>query len=172
MIDPAKLRQAITLRSGGYSLSAIAEKTNISPATLYRHFKTSGITKCSLKVLTINQASKQLLQDAGFITELKETIASSIVDELTINRRIREAITLSVEELLTETEASASVKLRSLASAATALSVSQTIARKAYRLETIDPFSNPDQLPVLKIWRMTDSQVRAMRSASDTQEDE
>jgi AraC-like DNA-binding protein len=171
-IDPAKLKHAVTLRASGYSLAAIAEKTGISSATLFRQLKASGVTKGTLKVLTVSQASNQLLEDAGFINELKQTIASSIVDELTINRRIREAITLSVEELLTETDATASIKLRALASASTALSVSQSIARKALNLEKIDPFTNPDTLPQLTIWKMSDEQVVAMRAASDSKDDD
>jgi hypothetical protein len=172
MIDPARLKQAIALRSGGYSLAAISERTSISSATLYRQLKSADIKKGSLKAITVFQASSQLLEDAGFITELKAVIAASIVDELTINRRIREAITLSVEELLTETDASASVKLRALASASTALSVSQAIARKALNLEKIDPFTNPDTLPELVIRRMSDAEVSAMRAASDIEEDD
>ena len=172
MIDPQKLKQAVTLRSANYSLASIAEKTGISCATLQRQFKASDVKKGTLKALSVAQASKQLIEDAGFITELKSTIAASIVDELTINRRIREAITLSVEELLTEADASASAKLRALASASTALSVSQTIARKALNLEKIDPFVNPETLPSLTIWKMSDEQVAVMRAASDTEEDD
>lgn len=171
-IDPAKLKHAITLRAVGYSLASIAEKTNISAATLQRQFKSASAVKGSLKALTVSQAATALLEDAGFISEMKSTIASSIVEELTINRRIREAITLSVEELLTEEDATASVKLRALASASTALSVSQTVARKALNLEKTDPFTNPDTLPQLTIRRMTDEEVAAMRAASDSKEDD
>lgn len=168
MIDPVRLKQAIVLRSGGYSLAAISERTAISSATLQRQFKSADQKKGSLKALTVMQAADQLLNDAGFISELKSTIAASIVDELTINRRIREAITLSVEELLTETDATASIKLRALASASTALSVSQTIARKALNLERIDPFTNPDTLPQLIIRRMTDEECLAAQSLNDS----
>jgi hypothetical protein len=172
MIDPARLKQAIALRSGGYSLAAISERTSISSATLYRQLKSADIKKGSLKAITITHASKQLLEDAGFITELRQTIAASLVEEMALVRMIRESITLSLEELIDDASTPASMKLRALASASTALSVSQTVSRKALNLDKTDPFMNSESLPELKIWKMSDEDVRAMRASSDTEGDD
>jgi AcrR family transcriptional regulator len=172
MIDPARLKQAIALRAGGYSLAAVSERSGVSSASLYRHFKAAEVKRGSLKALTVSQAKAQLLEDAGFINEARDAIASSLVDEMSLVRMIRESIALSLQELVEDTSTPASMKLRALASASTALSVSQTVSRKALNLDKIDPFMSPENLPELKIWKMSDADVLAMRAASDTEEDD
>lgn len=111
-ILPKQIQKAIVLRDAGHSLSSITDKLGISASTLYRAFKKHSVERGSLTSLTIEEARNQLLNDAGFIGDLKATIASSICEDISLARQIREAISLSLEELIDDTSTPAIMKSR------------------------------------------------------------
>jgi AcrR family transcriptional regulator len=113
------IQHAITLREAGLTLSVIADKTGISASTLFRAFKKHGIGRGELTNELIEEARQQLLNDAGFIDQLKHTIASSIVDDLSLVRKIREMLTLALEEIGSDSSTPAILKARSLAAFST-----------------------------------------------------
>lgn len=172
--NPKILKRALLLREAGHSLAAISDKTGLSPSTLYRHLKRLQITRGELTSESVEQAKQNLLQDAGFIDELKHTIAASIIDDLSIVRMIRESLILSLEDLTADTTTPASMKARSLAALSTSLSITQTVQRKALNIdaETQKQF---EELPVLTIRKMDDTEIAAVRNRlkdSDEGDDE
>lgn len=170
--NPSKLKQSIILRSSGYSLSSISERTGISASTLYRHFKTLEVRRGDLSVTLLEEAKQQLLQDAGFINELRYTIAASIVDDLAIVRQIRESLVMAVEELAGDKTTPASLKSRALAALSTTLSITQAVSRKALNLDQIDPFVNVDTIPTLTIRKMTDEDCLATQKSMGKDDDD
>ena len=146
-----EIKRAITLREAGYSVAAISNKTGISPSTLTRHFKKLGASKGSLTAKAIDSAKDELLNDAGFIGDLKHQIASSIVDDLAQSRSIREATALALEQLINDDSELASVKARSLSALATATKITQEVQRKALDVDGYNSSRDLDDLPELVI---------------------
>lgn len=165
---PKEIKRAIALREAGYSLSAIARKTGISIATLSRHFKAHSATKGGLSTSAVEKAKTELLSDSGFIGDLKEQIATSIVDDLSQSQSIREAIALSLDQITNDTDELASVKARALSALATAVKITQETQRKALNVEEYNRTRDLDTLPELVIRRMTDEEIEeAARQAEE-----
>lgn len=167
-----EIKRAITFREGGYSIAAISHKTGISPSTLNRHFDKHGVGKGTLTTKAINEAKKELLNDAGFASDLKHQIASSIVDDLAQSQSIRAAIALSLEQLVNDTEEPASVKSRSLSALATATKITQEVQRKALDIDGYNKQSELETLPTLSISKMTDEDIRVIIKKANTITDE
>jgi hypothetical protein len=161
--DPKQIKRALVLRESGYSLSAIAERTRLSPSTLQRHFKRLGATCGGLTSESVEQAKQSLLQDAGFIDELRHTIAATIIDDLSIVRKIRESLILSLEELTEDATTPASMKARSLAALSTSLSVTQAVARRALNIDSETQRQHED-LPTLTIRKMDSAEIAAVQN--------
>jgi AraC-like DNA-binding protein len=156
-----ELKRAITLRAAGWSLSAIVAKTGISASTLQRHFKIHGVERGTISSEAVEQAKQQLLSDAGFIDDLKQQIASSIVDDLSLVRQLRETLALSLEELTADPTTPATLKARSLAALSTSLKITQDVSRRALRIDNSDSLNGVEELPQLIISKMTDEEIRA-----------
>jgi len=157
------LKRAITLRAGGHTLASIVNKTGISASTLYRYFKKLDVARGDLTNETVEEAKQSLLQDAGFIDELRHTIASTIIDDLSIVRKIRESLIMALEELIDDTTTPTSMKARSLAALSTSLSVTQTVQRKALNIDA-ESLQSQQELPSLIITKMTDSEIKAAQN--------
>lgn len=166
---PKEVKRAIALREAGYSLSAIARKTGISISTLSRHFKAHSATKGGLSASSIEKAKTELLNDSGFIGDLKEQIAASIVDDLSQSQSqsIREAIALSLDQITNDTDELASVKARALSALATATKITQEVQRKALNVEEYNKTRDLDTLPELVIRRMTDEEIEEVTKQAE-----
>lgn len=57
----SNLTQTLRMRAAGYSLAAIAERLNVGPRTLQRHFKAHGVKAGTLKQKIIDKAREDLL---------------------------------------------------------------------------------------------------------------
>jgi AcrR family transcriptional regulator len=157
----SELEQAVILRSGGYSLAAIAGKTGISPATLARHFKRRGVTKGALSDESVEAARQQLLSDAGYIDGLKHEIASAVADDIAHVRQIREAAALLLEELMNDKSLPPHYKTRGLAALATSLTLTQKAARVALQADN-QPIEQ-ESLPELTITELSNEDIERMR---------
>lgn len=157
----AQLKQAFVLRDSGYSLAAIACKTGISASTLTRHFKKHSTPKGGLTDDAVTLAREQLLNDAGFISDLKQQMASVIVDDLAQFVRLREAMTTTLDDLMNDATLPPHYRARGLAALATALKLTQEMARKALRIDDQQP--DQEQIPELIISELTADDVEVMR---------
>jgi AcrR family transcriptional regulator len=164
LASPQLIKRAITLRIAGHTLSSIVEKTGLSASTLYRYFKKFDIERGSLTVESVAEARESLLNDALFIDNLKLTIASSIADDLALSRQIRDAIALSLEELIVDNKTHATLKSRSLAALSTSLKITQDVQRKALNVDRAEQFNQLEELPTLTITRMTDEEIQAAQN--------
>lgn len=160
---PAEIERAIVLREAGWTLSGIVEQTSISASTLQRAFKRHSVERGGLTSNAVERAREQLLQDAGFLGEIKHTIASIILDDISLARRIRESLLITLEEIDGDKLTPAVVKARSLAALSTALSITQAVSRKA--LNADDSKQTLDELPVLEVRRMTDDDIREVQES-------
>lgn len=158
---PKEIKRAATLRLAGYSLAAIAEKTDISVSTLQRHFARHGVGRGTIPAAAIEAATQELLRDAGFIDGLRAQIASQIIDDLAHTRRLREAIALSLEKLADDHATPEPIKARAYAAYATAIKAAQDTARKALGMDRIE--IERDALPELPIRDLTGAEIAELR---------
>ena len=165
------LQQAIVLREAGLTLSAIVDKTGLSASTLYRVFKKHDIGRGDLTNESIEEARNQMLNDAGFIDQLKYTIASSIVDDLSLVKRIRESLILALEEINKDTATSGTLKARSLAAFSTSLKITQEVQRKALNIDSFHDNQANEKLPILTICKMTTEDVQQVQDRLSDDDD-
>jgi AcrR family transcriptional regulator len=158
---PAEIQNCLVLREAGYSLAAIATKTGISPATLTRHFSKHGAVKGTLSLSAVNKARQQLLSDTGFVGELKQAIASSILDDLSHVAQLRQSMCLILEDVMTDTSLPAHYKSRAIAALATSLTMTQKAARVALQADN-QPIEQ-DSIPELFISELTAEDIEQMR---------
>ena len=157
-----QLKQALILRNGGYSLAAIAVKTGISTTTLSRHFSKHSMAKGGLTDEAVTLAKQELMNDAGFVGEIKQLIASVVADDLAIFIRLREAIAANLEEVLNDKSLASHYKSRAIAALSTSAGLSQTLARKALQIDN-QPIEQ-DELPELTILELTSEDIEHMRT--------
>lgn len=157
-----ELEEALILREAGYTLSAIAERTGISASTLTRRFKEAGGTPARGKLSqeAIDQARQQLLQDSGFIGELKEKIASQVLDDLALTKQIRESVLITLERL--NSEDCTMVRSRSLAALSTSLKITSDVARRALKADKDDI---AEEFAIFTVCRMSDEEIDEIRKA-------
>lgn len=161
-----QIKQAIVLRDAGYSLAAIAERTGVSASTLSRAFKRHGITKGGLSNEAVDLARQQLLADGGLLDQLKHEIAAAIVDDISHVKQLRTAAALLLEELMVDTSLPAHYKTRGLAALSTSLRLTQETARKALRVDEMQPEAS--ELPELVITELSNEEIERMRQEQTT----
>jgi len=161
VIPKKALEQAVILREGGYSLTAIATKLNTSVSTLSRHFKRHGIGKGSLSEIAVAEAKEQLLNDAGFIDSLKQQIASSITDDLAHVKQLREASAILLEEIMADKSLPPHYKARAITGLTTSVRLTQEVSRRALQVDKMEP--EPEDLPQLTITELTSEDIKLMR---------
>lgn len=158
-----ELKQAVILRAAGYTISAIVEKTGISASTLHRHFKSHNVGRGGLTSEAISEARQELLNDAGFLSDLKHQIAAAVLDDLVITKQIREAALLALEELATDSTAPPMIKSRALAALATATKITSDVMRRALKMDD-GALNQVEELPVLTIRKMTDAEFESIKN--------
>lgn len=149
------------MREAGYSLAAISQRTGISSATLARHFKKYGASKGGLSDSAVDEARQQLMNDAGFINDLKNQIAAAIVDDISHVQQLREASTLLLEELMADKSLPPHYKTRAIAALATSLRLTQEAWRKSLNIDSLEP--EPESLPQLVVYELTAEEITQMR---------
>jgi AcrR family transcriptional regulator len=158
---PSIINRAVTLRAAGHTLSSITAQTGLSASSLYRYFKRLDIERGSVTSESVAKARKNLLNDTTFIDQLKQKIAISIADDLAISRQIREALAMSLEEIIGDSTMAPALKSRSLAALSTSLKLTPDVQRKALNIDNKDPFNTLEELPILTIVKMTDAEIQA-----------
>lgn len=156
-----QLKQAVILRNAGYSLASITERTGISASTLSRHFAKHKVAKGGLSTEAVELARQQLLADGGLIDQLKHEIAAAVVDDVAHVKRLREASALLLEELMADTSLPPHYKTRGLAALSTTLRLTQEAARKALRVEEMQPEAT--ELPELIVTELSNEDIERMR---------
>ena len=156
-----ELKAAVLLRDSGYSLATIASKTAISPSTLQRHFKKLGTTKRGLTSEAIQTAREQLLNDGGFVNDIKAHIAATLLDDLSQAKAVREAITLTLFDLMDDKTVQAIYKARAISALTTSLTLTQKLMRITLEMDN-QPIEE-ESLPNLFIRELTSSDIEEMR---------
>ena len=161
---PSQISKALAYRAAGWSIGAISQKLSISPSTLLRAFKKYGAKKGVLSDQVIEQAKQELL-NSSLVDEIKIQIASIINDDVYQVIALREAISLTIEQTMTDASLPAHYRARSLAALCTSVSLSQSVAHKALRINEQEP--EQAQIPMLIISELTAEDIKVMQAAHD-----
>ena len=133
-ITPTQAAQALALREAGFSVAAIAERTNIGIRSLQRLFQRHGARKGSIKAEMIEQARKELM-DAVTTESIKAEAARIIQDDLAQVRALRTRLALAAEQLNATNLVEAAIVMRGCAAWGTALKCSSDTLRHTLRFD-------------------------------------
>lgn len=156
---PDQGAQAVILREAGYTLSAIAERLDISLSTVQRLMKKHKAVAGATTQALIEKAREELLASVFSLDSVQQTAASLALDDLAIGQQIRRKLSSAVEEL----DPSNPIVFRALAASATTLKLTQDVSRRALPLDKLEQAQSVEELPELQIHIMSGMDVEEMR---------
>lgn len=154
--------QAVILREAGYSCPAIAEKLDLSLSTTKRILKRRSAVAGAATESLVEQARQSMLNTAFDLDAVQQHAAALVLDDLALSRMIRGKVVEVIEglDLSTSTPYQA---MRTVFAAATALELTQKVARRALPLDRLAEATHVEELSELRIRIMTDDDVREIR---------
>ncbi|MCQ4308637.1 helix-turn-helix domain-containing protein [Pseudomonas stutzeri] len=154
--------QAVILREAGYSCPAIAEKLDLSLSTTKRILKRRSAVAGAATESLVEQARQSMLNTAFDLDAVQQHAAALVLDDLALSRMIRGKVVEVIEglDLSTSTPYQA---MRTVVAAATALELTQKVARRALPLDRLAEATHVEELSELRIRIMTDDDVREIR---------
>ncbi|MBK3870185.1 hypothetical protein GFL09_21300 [Pseudomonas stutzeri] len=154
--------QAVILREAGYSCPAIAEKLDLSLSTTKRILKRRSAVAGAATESLVEQARQGMLNTAFDLDAVQQHAAALVLDDLAFSRMIRGKAVEVIEalDLSTSTPYQA---MRTVVAAATALELTQKVARRALPLDRLAEATHVEELSELRIRIMTDDDVREIR---------
>ncbi len=154
--------QAVILREAGYSCPAIAEKLDLSLSTTKRILKRRSAVAGAATESLVEQARQGMLNTAFDLDAVQQHAAALVLDDLALSRMIRGKVVEVIEglDLSTSTPYQA---MRTVVAAATALDLTQKVARRALPLDRLAEATHVEELSELRIRIMTDDDVREIR---------
>lgn len=154
--------QAVILREAGYSCPAIAEKLDLSLSTTKRILKRRSAVAGAATEILVEQARQGMLNTAFDLDAVQQHAAALVLDDLALSRMIRGKVVEVIEglDLSTSTPYQA---MRTVVAAATALDLTQKVARRALPLDRLEEATHVEELSELRIRIMTDDDVREIR---------
>ena len=164
MIDAETQKAAFAHRLAGWSLSSISEKLNISTSSLQRLFNEHSIKRGSVTSKMIESAKNELILN----TDFKAQIAGMVRDDLALIKRSREAIALSLEQLMNDETLPVVAKARAISALTTSLGLSQSVYRKCLQVSKIENTIDESTLPALQMTFLTSDGEAAIRATRDT----
>lgn len=154
--------QAVILREAGYSCPAIAEKLDLSLSTTKRILKRRSAVAGAATESLVEQARQGMLNTAFDLDAVQQHAAALVLDDLALSRMIRGGI-VEVVEALDPSTSTPYQMMRTLVAAATALDLTQKVARRALPLDRLAEATHVEELSELRIRIMTDDDVREIR---------
>lgn len=160
-ITPAQKKKALILRTAGYTITSISDKTNMSVSTLKRFFKEHMVKKGELKQSVIDKATDELLHDATAIEEIKREMASLIHDDLAQVKRMRTVMAEAIDVLEATDTSEALQVMRAVSAGAVALKSTSETLRKSLGMDKDDEVTG--DLPELIISVLTEDEMSDIR---------
>ena len=157
---PNNVANMIAMRSAGWTVSAIANYTGSSPATINRYLIKHKAKKGVLTEQAIEDAKALLLaQTSG---DIAQRISSVLEDDYALFLQIRNATSIAVDALIHDTTLPSHYTLRGLAAAAVTMTATQTCIRKTFQIDDMAPAQL--DIPVLIVSELTINQIEELRA--------
>ena len=154
--------QAVILREAGYSCPAIAETLDLSLSTTKRILKRRSAVAGAATEALVEQARQGMLNSAFELNAVQQHAAALVLDDLALARMIRGKAVEAIEALDPSTSTPYQM-MRTVVAAATALDLTQKVARRALPLDRLEEATHVEELSELRIRIMTEDDVREMR---------
>ncbi|MCQ4303737.1 hypothetical protein C1170_00485 [Stutzerimonas frequens] len=154
--------QAVILREAGYSCPAIADKLDLSLSTTKRILKRRSAVAGAATESLVEQARQGMLNTAFDLDAVQQHAAALVLDDLALSRMIRGKVVEAMEALDPSTSTPYQM-MRTVVAAATALDLTQKVARRALPLDRLAEATHVEELSELRIRIMTDDDVREIR---------
>jgi hypothetical protein len=157
---PNNVANMIAMRSAGWTVSAIANYTGSSPATINRYLIKHKAKKGALTEQAIEDAKALLLaQTSG---DIAQRISSVLEDDYALFLQIRNATSIAVDALIHDTTLPSHYTLRGLAAAAVTMTATQACIRKTFQIDDMAPAQL--DIPVLVVSELTINQIEELRA--------
>lgn len=161
----SQIKQALALRAAGMTKVIIAEKTGLSMSTIGRIIKRFKAPKGIAIKRLIEEAQSDLLDKLNDDRALRLEVAKLMQEDMALNRLLRDKIAESLGALQTDDPDAATVNLRALNSAASAMITAQKAARIAVGAGNQE--QDGEELPVLRIEELTADEIEHMRRGQE-----
>lgn len=164
-----RTREIVVLRSAGWSLAAIADRTGVSVSTVQRALKAHPTPKGAAIQEAVTQAKKELTEAYRGDEALQQLYGELVADSVSHIRRSREVAAAALEFLIPSDVDTAAVTLRGLTSHST------MVKAHCDTLRSIAPDmmkKSDDELPTLVIKAMSREDVERLRREQAEDADE
>jgi len=162
-----QVKQAIVLREAGYTLTAIAERSNISISSLQRAYKKHSVKKGAIRAKAIEKAREELMSHVTSSEFIKNEAAKLVSDDLAHSRMLREKAALTVETMSATDTTEAALIMRSLVAYSTLIKNTSDTLRRSLGLNNNDSDSSMEELPELIIREMTADDIEDLKKSHD-----
>jgi lambda repressor-like predicted transcriptional regulator len=162
-LTPAKEIEATTLREAGFTLTAIAERVDVSVSSLQRLFKRRSTAKGIVSAEAVDSARQNLLSSLTSNERIKEEVARIISDDMAHSRMIREKAAVAMEAMNPSDTAEAALAMRALVAYSTLIKNTSDTLRNDLRMSGASIESMADDLPDLVIREMTKEDIEAVK---------
>lgn len=157
---PDEVAQVLAMREAGWTMPAIAQQLGVSIATIQRITKKHGVKAGAAQAALVQQAREQLLDNAFLLDRAQEIAAAMVNDDFALAQQIRQKVAEAVDAI---DPAGGPLALRGLAAAATALKLTQDVARRALPLDRLNEALHVEEMPELVVRVMTEEDVKELR---------
>ena len=158
------VERAISLRSSGLTIGAVADELKISQSALKQIYKKFDVKKYDAKDLLIQAARKRLLEDASLSENMAVAISSSVLSDINLAKQIRDNASILFEKIFNDSYETTQQKARALAALATAALAAQSLSQRAISFNKEANNDSSEDLPELKISSYTDEEIEAIRT--------
>lgn len=166
-ITNKQISEAITLREAGYTLTAIAQRLEVSVSSLQRAFKRHTVKPGALHAAAIEKAREDLLAHVTSTDQIKIEAAKLVLDDLAHSNLIREKAAITVESLKASDTAEAALTMRGLVAYSTLLRNTTDVIRRGMGLNRPSLFDDIEELPELIIHEMTADEIQKVQEEAE-----
>lgn len=158
---PTEVQEALALRMGGWSVTAISERLAVPVSTLERWFSTNKVKKGSVTDEAIAQAAAEL--KASMMENVKAEIAAALADDVASFKAARSALNQTLEQLMADSSLPPHYRARGVVAIVTGMKLSSDLIHKSLNISGQEP--EPETLPELVISELTGEEIEEMRQA-------
>lgn len=165
-VPPEKIAEAVTLRSAGYTATAIADRLGISLRTVNRVFEHHKAKKGEVKQEMIQAARQVLIEGITSNDRIKEEAARLIADDLAHARLLRSRMADATEHMTATNLEEAALLMRAAAAYSTALKNTSDTLRHSMGTEKALQTVEADDLPELVVQEISAEEALRMTANS------
>lgn len=164
-ITPKQVAEAVAMREGGYTTTAISELLAVSVRTLNRVFERHSARKGAVKADLVAAAKRTLLEGVTSNQRVKEAAARIVADDLAHAWALRSRLADASQYLIATNLEESCLVMRAGAAYSTALKNSSDTLRHSLRTDRALDAVEVADLPELTVRVLTEEEIQKMRES-------